>query len=315
MKRTINDVFDVQDNDVLAGVGIGELQGELTVGSSSSAGNTVTFNRASQLSVPLPFSAPSNNSAFCGIQWNALGGGGGGGGGASALGGEDLSMAPPDGSFGRHHPKRLSAHHHSEISTPGESVASSEGRLAGGVDANVLASKIEALTLKELNALSYEQRENVYEDVHGVSDLVEETPEVVRDKIEKLNAELERLIHDKSVNTTAYEQALAVASSKSSEVSNDRQYQNEVQSESFQLLFLRAAIFDVREAAEKIISYFLAKLELWGKLNRSHCAKFAINCFLSYDLSAFLIGKLTPCLISSILYFHLSILLQDQSCS
>ena len=67
----------------------------------------------------------------------------------------------------------------------------------------------------------------------------------------QLDKELQRLIKDATKDTSAYEQAI-------------QQSIDHVQEESFRIMFLRAALFDVEVAAEKIITYFRAKLELWG---------------------------------------------------
>ena len=79
MKRTINDVFDDFDVAVEGGRDGGFFEGDEPTADSLSSGNMITFNRTSQLSVPLPDQAGSNNSAFCGINWNSFRGGGRGG--------------------------------------------------------------------------------------------------------------------------------------------------------------------------------------------------------------------------------------------
>ena len=44
---------------------------------------------------------------------------------------------------------------------------------------------------KEINELSVEDREKIYEDIHGVSDLKDETPEFVKEKLMEMNEALD----------------------------------------------------------------------------------------------------------------------------
>jgi hypothetical protein len=104
----------------------------------------------------------------------------------------------------------------------------------------------DALFAQELNKLSMKERDEVLYDVHGVSDVMDEEPAFVKRCFQELQNEILK-IKDK----TAYDQAL---------------YQNEayVTDEKFSLLFLRAEGFDPRSAAARMVSFFQAKLELFG---------------------------------------------------
>ena len=272
MKRSIADVVVEEENgktttttsttswnDTVGGVG-GVLYEE-EIGNNN---NNVEFARTSRLSVPYYAAVQSQSPSFCGITWDFERGGirNGSGMAHSAVHAADSVVVVSSPPIGRSNQRRLTVHHN-EVSNSVDVIATTIGSSSSGAgdddyaDSNFLedfkhlASKVDALTLKELNALSFQQREVVYNDVHGVSELTEETPDVVQDHMTQLDKELQRLIKDATKDTSAYEQAI-------------QQSIDHVQEESFRIMFLRAALFDVEVAAEKIITYFRAKLELWG---------------------------------------------------
>jgi hypothetical protein len=115
------------------------------------------------------------------------------------------------------------------------------------------AEELDALYAKDMFELSMNERDKVLQDVHGVADVIEETPEFIKERRAQLLHELNKLVanHKHKQTTAAYEQAL-------------QQNTNYVQSERFQLLFLRADRWDPTRAANRIISFFEAKLELFG---------------------------------------------------
>jgi hypothetical protein len=110
----------------------------------------------------------------------------------------------------------------------------------------------EALFAQELNKLSMQERDEVLQDIHGVSDIIDEEPTFVRKRFEELEDELSKIC-DKQ----AYLQA---------------KLQNEeyVTNEKILLMFLRADEFQVKLAAARIVAFFEAKLDLFGpdKLGR-----------------------------------------------
>ena len=54
----------------------------------------------------------------------------------------------------------------------------------------------DALLAKELNELSLREREQVYYDIHGVSDVVEETEELISTKLAQLDKELSKIAQE-----------------------------------------------------------------------------------------------------------------------
>ena len=103
------------------------------------------------------------------------------------------------------------------------------------------------LLAKELNSLSIKEREQVYYDIHGVSDAVEESPAFVAQKL----AELDYIISKMRKNRSAYDQAKA-------------QNPEYVSGRLFRLAFLRAENFNPEAAAARLVRFCEEKLNLFG---------------------------------------------------
>jgi hypothetical protein len=105
---------------------------------------------------------------------------------------------------------------------------------------------IDAVFAKELANLSLQDREQAINDLHGVPDAIEERPEFVSEKLRQLDVQINKI-----KSGTAYEQA-------------EQQNKGYVHDHKFRLMFLRAEIFQPKEAAVKIIHFFKEKLFLFG---------------------------------------------------
>jgi hypothetical protein len=110
-----------------------------------------------------------------------------------------------------------------------------------------LPKDVDTLIANELSAMSIQEREQSYYDVHGVSGAIEETPEFVEAKLTELDYELTMI----SKNKDAY--LLAEA--------QDRDY---VTNRKFRLKFLRADTFKTKIAAQRVVFFFEEKLKLFG---------------------------------------------------
>ena len=102
------------------------------------------------------------------------------------------------------------------------------------------------LLAKELNEMSIQEREQMYEEIHGVDEEFPETPESVAKSLAELDIELNQI-----KKKPAYDLALHLA-------------EDYVTSRKFRLMFLRADRFQTKNAARRIISYFEYKLDLFG---------------------------------------------------
>jgi hypothetical protein len=110
----------------------------------------------------------------------------------------------------------------------------------------VCAKDVDVLLAQELNQMTVKERETVYEELHGVDTIIEETEDLIQKTLEDLNRELLKIIIK-----PAYEQA-------------ERMSKEYVTSPKFRLMFLRAEYFNVRKAAGRLVKFMEEKLKLFG---------------------------------------------------
>jgi hypothetical protein len=130
-------------------------------------------------------------------------------------------------------------------------ISSASPEVVNHSDANVADKKLEEkaeggedLLAKELNKLSLHERNHVYEEIHGVAEVMEETPEFVAERISDLEFSLSRIDMK-----PAYDRAYFMSPKHVKDL---------------RLMFLRAERFDYRAAAKRMVKYFDLKLELFG---------------------------------------------------
>ena len=107
-------------------------------------------------------------------------------------------------------------------------------------------SETNSLIAQQLSALSTQDREQVYYDVHGVTDDINETPEFIQESLKSLELALAGIQEKQS-----YEKALKI----------DEAY---VHNTDFRLKFLRAERFDAKAAALRLVRFFEVKSDLFG---------------------------------------------------
>ena len=105
------------------------------------------------------------------------------------------------------------------------------------------------LLVKELNQLSVQERDNLYEEIHGVAKVQDETPEYRAEALKLLWGKLKGLPRRKK---HAFNRALFLKPSLE-------------QDEDFLMMFLRADRFDAEKAALRLTRYFDCKLDLFGE--------------------------------------------------
>jgi hypothetical protein len=124
--------------------------------------------------------------------------------------------------------------------------------LKGGADSPSQMStakaldETEKLLVKEMNELQIEERQQVYEDIHGVADVVPECPAFINRSIIELTKELSRI-----GKKPAYDRALFMRP----------EY---VEARDFRIKFLRSERFDAKKTAVRLVDHFQMKLELFG---------------------------------------------------
>ena len=112
---------------------------------------------------------------------------------------------------------------------------------------NPTKADVDHLFAKSLNDLELKERENVLYDIHGVSEVMQEDPEFIAQRLHELDLDLQKCPH---------KQAYETAKSLSKDYVGDRK---------FRLKFLRATNYDSKKAANRIAMHFETKLELFGK--------------------------------------------------
>jgi hypothetical protein len=101
---------------------------------------------------------------------------------------------------------------------------------------------------KEMNGLSFEEREKVFDDVHGVAAAHDETP----DFVEKCLRDFDTALAKVKSSRKALNRALFLWP----ELKTD---------EAFKLRFLRSELFDCEKAAERMANYYEHKKTLFGE--------------------------------------------------
>lgn len=120
-----------------------------------------------------------------------------------------------------------------------QSLTPGKGRLLTEADVDVLLAN-------DLNTLSFKERDFLYEEIHGVSEVIEETEELIQRSLAEMEQELRRIPEKPD-----YEEAM-------------RRCPGYVEDRRFRLMFLRAKHFNTKEAAALLTRYLKGKRELFG---------------------------------------------------
>ena len=141
---------------------------------------------------------------------------------------------------------------------------------------------IDILLAKELNQLSFRERNDINEEIHGVSTLyaVEETPELISRSLEELRFEVahnvpiyRRRAYERSQQIYQQQQQQWEHPHKNAENNKNnnknKQHNNSagyINNPDFLLLFLRRDLFDIRKAASRLANFMELVYELWGEI-------------------------------------------------
>ncbi|KAL3916776.1 MAG: hypothetical protein SGILL_005027 [Bacillariaceae sp.] len=110
--------------------------------------------------------------------------------------------------------------------------------------------RVDADLVQQLNQMSFQERERIHEEIHGVQSLaVQETPEFLEQKLAELDRALEYLPEKEKV---AYSEAIRFGS----------MYVND--NEKLRIPMLRAEVFDVKKAAIRLCKFFDLAKDLHG---------------------------------------------------
>ena len=109
---------------------------------------------------------------------------------------------------------------------------------------------VDRVVAEALNKMSLEDRDQLFLDVHGVADIVDESkPGLVEEHLQRFDEELKKL------RTQRPAVAIELAESMSPDYVNNHK---------IRLRFLRSTSFDVEKAAMKFMKFFDLKFELFG---------------------------------------------------
>jgi len=109
---------------------------------------------------------------------------------------------------------------------------------------------VDDLLTQEMDKLSFKDRNDIYEEIHGVASLArDETPELVEQSLVKMSLEIDRIKHKHLAYVEATES-----------------YNPYVQGLELRLRFLRCELFDVPMAAVRMLKYLDLTQELFGDL-------------------------------------------------
>ena len=102
------------------------------------------------------------------------------------------------------------------------------------------------LLAKELNAMSFNERERMYEEIHGIDQEFIETPQLIATCLAEFELELQNLKQKPAYNLACDRSTNFVADPK------------------LRLMFLRCERFNVKKAARRLAMFLEYKLDLFG---------------------------------------------------
>jgi hypothetical protein len=103
-----------------------------------------------------------------------------------------------------------------------------------------------AVIAQAMNTLSMQEREQAYEDMHGVSAMVLETPQMIAETLHQMEQCLQKIHHK-----PGYDLAVTIRG-------------DYARDPKLRLMFLRADRFDPQLAAKRLIRFMDIKLNLFG---------------------------------------------------
>ncbi|CAJ1945963.1 unnamed protein product [Cylindrotheca closterium] len=105
---------------------------------------------------------------------------------------------------------------------------------------------VDSMIAQQMSSMTVQDREQAFMDVHGVSPIIEETPELVSSKLEEMESQIQ-----KQHRREAYDMA-------------ESMNPDYVRDPEFRLMFLRSDVFNAYNAALRLIRHFEVKRDLFG---------------------------------------------------
>jgi hypothetical protein len=115
---------------------------------------------------------------------------------------------------------------------------------------------IDAMLGREMNMLSFQQRNDIQEEIHGVrTGAREETPEMIQEGLRQI---VEQLLRMPASEKVAYLRAQELARQQQREP-------NYTDKPEFYLRFLRTALWNAKKASKRLVMFLELLLELFGE--------------------------------------------------
>ena len=120
----------------------------------------------------------------------------------------------------------------------------------------VVASEMDKMIANEFDKLSLQQRNELYEEIHGVFTMaIEESPELIEESLKKFQKELDE------IDTKSKRSYDIIAKQEENSFSR-----NMIQGKEFRLRFLRTEFFDVPKAVKRMLGYINILHKIWGEV-------------------------------------------------
>ena len=105
---------------------------------------------------------------------------------------------------------------------------------------------VDAILTEELNQMTFQEREKIYDELHGVDNVLQETEQLVATALKEMDLALQRI-----PNKFIYEKARRINA-------------HYVEDPSFRLMFLRSDYFNPEQAARRLLKFLENKVKFFG---------------------------------------------------
>ena len=131
----------------------------------------------------------------------------------------------------------------------------------------------DALLAYELNQLSFQERNTINEEVHGVhNSYPEETPKLLHDSLIQLEQEIQKIKHKPAYELAQEKYGISNSNTNTNTTLNPNPTGKHgggtyVNTDTFRLIFLRCEIFNTKKAAVRIIAFLELSYEFCGEFS------------------------------------------------
>lgn len=137
---------------------------------------------------------------------------------------------------------------------------------------------VDVMLAKEIDDLSFQERNNIYEEIHGVSNMsIKETPQLIEESLRRLSVELESNIDNGNIIESKKYYDYAESCAKQQQINSDifdntnnntsrtnNNCYHSCMNNEFRLRFLRCDLFNPKLAAQRIYQFYDCLYSLYG---------------------------------------------------